>query len=72
MVVDHIFFLVQDIKRIRTTFNTREANRIRTELQDPTLHKALVLDVNVEEYEFNYAKAHQFPNQNDSSWQEIW
>jgi hypothetical protein len=62
MVVNHILFLVQNLKRIRTTFNTREAYHLRTELLDPALHKALVLDFDVEAYEFNYAEAHQFPD----------
>jgi hypothetical protein len=67
MVVNHILFLVQDLKRIRTTFNTKEAYRLRTELLDPALHKALVLDFDVESYEFNYAEAHQFPDHNDKA-----
>jgi hypothetical protein len=49
MIIIHILFLVQGLKRIRTTFNTREAYRIHTELLDSVLHKALVLDVNVED-----------------------
>jgi hypothetical protein len=71
MIVNHILFLVQDLKRIRTTFNTREAYRLRTELLDPALHKAFVLDIDVEAYEFNYAEAHQFPDQIDPGWEEV-
>jgi hypothetical protein len=70
--VGHVLFLVQNGRRIRTTFNTTEGHRIRVEEGDATLEKVLTIFINVVEFAVEGEAAHLFPDVNDPAWRSTW
>jgi hypothetical protein len=48
--IGHILFLVQNGRRIRTTFNTVEGYRMRVEEGDTTLERVLVIHIDPVEF----------------------
>jgi hypothetical protein len=70
--IGHVLFLVQNGRRIRTTFNTTEGHRIRVEEGDATLEKVLTIYINVMEFAVEGEAAHLFPDVNDPAWRGTW
>jgi hypothetical protein len=70
--IGHILFLVQNGRRIRTTFNTTEGHRIRVEEGDVSLERVLTLFINPGEFVVEREAAHLFPDVNDPAWRSTW
>jgi hypothetical protein len=56
--IGHILFLVQNERRIRTTFNTTEGYRMRVEEGDITLERVLVLHIDPAEFAVEGESSH--------------
>jgi hypothetical protein len=70
--IGHVLFLVQNGRRIRTTFNTTEGHRIRVEEGDATLERVLTIHINVMEFAVEGEATHLFPDVNDPAWRATW
>jgi hypothetical protein len=70
--IGHILFLVQNGRRIRTTFNTTEGHRIRVEEGDVSLERILKLFINPREFVVEGEVAHLFPDVNDPAGRRTW
>jgi hypothetical protein len=71
-VIGHVLFLVQNGRRIRTTFNTTEGHRMRVEEGDVSLKRVLTLFIDPGKFVVEGESAHLFPDVNDLAWRCTW
>ena len=70
--IGHILFLVQNGRRIRTTFNTVEGYRLRVDEGNITLERVLVIFIDPVEFAVEGESSHLFPDVNDLAWRGTW
>ena len=68
LVVPCILFLIQDGRRCRTTFNTIAAYRLREEVDDPALEKAVIIVVSPDQITEDDEGRQLLPDEQEKGW----
>jgi hypothetical protein len=71
LVVQCILLLIQDGRRCRTTFNTAAAFRMREEVEDPAIEKAVIIIVSPSKITQDNEGRWLLPDEQDKGWRKV-